>query len=120
MSTGLFIAAVAPGAKAAQKSHNILASLTMAQAALESGWGKHTYDGNNLFGIKSNGWKGRTVTIRTAKEDKNGNRYYINAAFRAYNSWADSIAGHAEFLSAIKRYANIIGCTNYRTACALI
>lgn len=115
-----FITAVSPGAQTGQKQHGILASLSIAQAILESGWGVHTYGANNLFGIKANGWTGKTVTIRTAEEDAKGNRYYINAAFRAYDSWADSIADHAAFLRSNNRYANLIGNTNYKAVCALI
>lgn len=118
MSTSSFIAAVSPGAKAAQKSRKILASLSIAQAALESGWGVHA-PGNMLFGIKANGWTGKTQVLTTT-EEINGKTITIKDTFRAYDSWAESIADHAAFLASNSRYANLIGNTNYKAVCALI
>jgi flagellum-specific peptidoglycan hydrolase FlgJ len=46
-----FIIKIKDGAIAAQKKYSILASLTIAQAILETGWGKSSI-GNNIFGIK--------------------------------------------------------------------
>ena len=98
LSTQSFINQIAPGAQTAMKQHGILASLTIAQAALESGWGGHTYGANNLFGIKANGWPGRTVLISTREQAADGSYYTIKALFRAYDSWAQSVDDHALFL----------------------
>lgn len=50
----LFIERIAPMAMVNMRIYGILASVTIAQAALESGWGAHA-PGNNLFGIKGVG-----------------------------------------------------------------
>ena len=51
-----------------EKSHKIPALLTLAQAALESGWGEHA-PGNNFFGIKAGTkWTGPTQTLMTSEE----------------------------------------------------
>lgn len=118
MTPKQFITAVSPGAQSAQKSQGILASLSIAQACLESGWGVHA-PCNNLFGIKTNGWKGKVQTL-TTKEVIKGKTITIKDTFRAYNSWSQSIADHAAFLRANSRYANLIGRTAYKTVCALI
>lgn len=115
MDVNKFIALVAPGAISARKKYGILASVTIAQAAVESGWGSHA-PGNNLFGIKANGWKGRVVNLLTGEYIK-GKYIKITAAFRAYNSWTESVTDHAAFLVANKRYKNILGQKNFKTAC---
>jgi hypothetical protein len=118
MMTKAFISKVGSGAQAAQKTYGILASLSIAQAILESGWGLHA-PGNMLFGIKANGWTGKTQVL-TTKEYVNGKAITIKDTFRAYTSWTDSIIDHAAFLVANRRYANLVNCTNYKTACVLI
>ncbi len=100
----------------------ILASLTAAQAGIESAWGNSglTQKANNLFGIKANkAWKGMYVTMQT-KEYVNGRYITVDAKFRAYASWGESINDHSKFLRDNKRYANLIGVTDYRLACKLI
>ena len=52
MTPAEFIAQILPGAQACQRATGIPASITIAQAALETGWGKDVM-GNNLFGIKA-------------------------------------------------------------------
>jgi flagellum-specific peptidoglycan hydrolase FlgJ len=118
MISALFIAKIRPGAQIAQKKRGILASLTIAQAILESGWGGHA-PGNNLFGIKANGTTGKTQILRT-REVIGGKSVYINAVFRAYDSWAQSVDDHAVFLTRNSRYKNLIGKTDYREVCGLI
>ncbi len=115
MNTGKFISTVAPGAQATMRSRGIVSSLTIAQAALESGWGVHA-PGNNLFGIKAHGWSGATQILKT-EEYVGGKPVMIRDVFRVYDSWAKSIEDHAAFLSKNSRYKNIIGVLNYRTVC---
>ncbi|MGG4346430.1 glucosaminidase domain-containing protein [Paenibacillus lautus] len=76
----------------------IPASLTIAQAALESAWGISglTIKGNNLFGIKGKGPAG-SCTMQTT-EYKNGKPIKVDAAFRAYNNWGESIADHTKLI----------------------
>ncbi|OPJ64136.1 glucosaminidase domain-containing protein [Clostridium oryzae] len=122
MSKKTFIKKVYPAAKAAMKKYDILASLTIAQAILESAWGrsKLTRKANNLFGIKADSsWKGKKVVMKTGEQRKNGRRYVVNAAFRKYENWADSIEDHGRFLSA-ERYSKVRGERDYRKACRAI
>lgn len=100
----------------------ILASLTGAQALIESNKGNSglTQKANNLFGIKANGtWSGPYVEMNT-KENYNGKLVTVKAKFRAYGSWEESINDHSNFLLVNKRYANLRGVTDYKTACVLI
>lgn len=85
------------------KVYKILPSITIAQAILESSWGKSilSKDFNNLFGIKADKyWNGEYVTLET-KEHVDTT---INDKFRKYNDKKQSIADHAKFLSENKRY----------------
>lgn len=100
----------------------ILASLTGAQALIESNKGNSglTKKANNLFGIKADKrWTGPFVVMKT-KENVNGKLITVDARFRAYNSWEESINDHSNFLLVNKRYSNLIGVTDYKTACILI
>lgn len=85
-------------------------SVKLAQAALESGWGKYAA-GNNLFGIKAAGfkspyWNGDYVTSRTT-EYENGQFVPQTSKFRKYASISDSIKDHNVFLQTYDRYANV-------------
>lgn len=98
-----FVAKVAPLAQDTHKSHGVPASVTIAQAALESGWGEHA-PGNNLFGIKADrSWTG-PATYKSTSEVIRGQRVQVTAAFRAYLSWAGSLNDHADFLRKNPRY----------------
>ncbi|MBW4080869.1 glycoside hydrolase family 73 protein [Paenibacillus sp. S150] len=98
MTESEFIAKIVPFAVADMKQSNIAASLTIAQAALESGWGSSglTVRANNLFGIKGRGPAG-SITIQTT-EYQNGKAVQVSAAFRAYNNWGESVADHSELI----------------------
>jgi flagellum-specific peptidoglycan hydrolase FlgJ len=115
MDVNSFIDTVASGAISTMHSRGILASLSIAQAALESGWGFHA-PGNNLFGIKANGFKGTTQVITTTEVIK-GKKVIMKDKFRVYPSWAASIEDHAVFLVTNSRYKNLIGNRDYRIAC---
>jgi flagellum-specific peptidoglycan hydrolase FlgJ len=79
------------------------ASVTVAQAILESGWGKHTIgQAKNLFGIKGRGPAG-SVRAPTP-EFLNGKWGTVDANFAKYNSFAQSVTEHARFLLKNKRY----------------
>ena len=111
-----FIARIKDGAIAAQKQYGVPASLTIAQAILETGWGKSSV-GNNIFGIKASpSWTGKTVTCRTG-EVYGGQKVTISGTFRAYDSIADSIVDHARVIVDNACYHNIIGCKDYRQVC---
>lgn len=117
-----FLAIIKPFVIADMQRTKILASLTAAQGIKESKYGNSglTQKGNALFGIKATkSWKGKTVTMPTT-EYYNGVKTTVNAAFRAYDSWAESITDHSDFLLSNKRYSNLIGVTDYQQACKLI
>lgn len=95
----------------------ILPSIILAQAILESASGTSglTKDSNNLFGIKGD-YNGQYVLYRTMEYDSSGNSYYIDAKFRKYPSWTESLNDHAQFLLKNSRYKKVIGEKNYKTA----
>jgi flagellum-specific peptidoglycan hydrolase FlgJ len=118
-----FIAQVGAFAAADMSGSGILASLTVAQAVLESGWGKSALalKANSLFGIKAGAdWKGRVFNSKTQECYDGVNFIEVDAAFRAYDSWEQSIADHSAFLTGKMRYAAVVGETDYKTACAAI
>ncbi len=98
-----FISAVAPAARASAAKTHIPASFTVAEGALESGWGVHA-PGMNLFGIKADpSWHG-AVTIQRTREFLRGAWTFVDARFRAYTDWLGSIEDHAAFLLSNPRY----------------
>lgn len=102
-----FIAAIAPDAVKDWHHSGVPASLTIAQAALESNWGSSglARQANNLFGIKGTGPAGSVMMPTT--EYRNGSPIRMNAPFRKYRSWAESIADHTRLLQN-KRYAGVL------------
>lgn len=101
-----FIDTIKPAAQACHAATGIPASFTIAQAALESGWGTSalTANGKNLFGIKADSsWGGDRIEMRTA-EYVGGQKVMESAYFRAYPDWQGSIDDHAKFLQDNKRY----------------
>ena len=105
--------------------HQILPSLSAAQAVIESGWGGSALSKApywNQFGIKpGNDWTGRTVNMRTPEYTAGGVKYYINADFRAYDSIEDSLKDHAAFFSnepwRKNNYKAVVGERDYKKAC---
>ena len=96
-------------AKESWKKTGMSAALQTAQSILESGWGQSVpvdkYSGKvsyNLFGIKGKGPAG-TVTYNTW-EVYNGQTYYVDARFRAYNNVEESWTDHKNFLLDSSRY----------------
>ncbi len=109
-----FVARMGPSARAASAASGVPAPLILAQAALESGWGKREIraeDGSqsfNLFGIKADrGWKGPTVEISTT-EYVDGEPQKVRAKFRAYASYDEAFADYAKFITRNPRYANVL------------
>lgn len=116
-----FISKIAPAAVSDRERTGIPASLTIAQAALESGWGKSglTQKANNLFGIKGQGPAG-SVLMPTI-EYYSGNHYHVTAKFRAYHNWLESITDHSNLIlngtpDNPRRYHNVINA-EYKEAC---
>ncbi|MGG1879976.1 glucosaminidase domain-containing protein [Paenibacillus cisolokensis] len=93
-----FIDKLAPIATEDMRRYGVPASLTLAQAILESNWGKSglTQQANNLFGIKGTGPAG-SVTMQTT-EYRGQTPYRTNAQFRKYNNWQESVADHTKLI----------------------
>ena len=119
-STDEFLAKIKPMVIADMQKTGILASLTAAQALIESNKGNSglTQKANNLFGMKGS-YNGQSVTMPTT-EYYNGVKYTVNAAFRKYPSWADSIADHSGLFNRSSRYANLRGLKDYKLACKYV
>lgn len=106
-----FIAKIAKAAQESEKTSKIFSSFTIAQAALESGWGSRVV-GCNLFGIKADkSWFGDIVDIPTHEVIK-GVRTAVKCKFRAYPDWLCSINDHAKFLTGNPRYKSAFACMN--------
>lgn len=100
-------------AQAAHRSTGVPAELILAQAALETGWGRHeipTRDGgnsHNLFGIKAGSrWQGETTEI-TTHEVIGGQRQRIRDDFRVYGSFEDAFTDYARLISENPRYVSV-------------
>lgn len=120
-----------------QKKSGILASVSMAQFILESGYGKSelALGANNLFGMKKSlsgntwsgsAWDGSSIyTKKTQEQNADGSYVTITADFRRYGCIEDSIADHSAYLLGAKngsklRYEGLKGCTDYKKAAQII
>lgn len=109
-----FAAFLAPMAQGLYRSHNILPSITIAQAAEETGWGRYAI-GNNIFGVKAfSDWKGKKINART-HEFYGGTKSNVDAWFRDYDSIEDCMADRGKVLSH-SRYNAVRSATNYADA----
>lgn len=113
-----FVSRMLPAAERASQASGVPAQLIMAQAALESGWGRREIrmeDGSssfNVFGIKADrSWKG-PVAESTTTEYVNGVAQKTRASFRAYGSYEEAFTDYARFLTTNPRYANVLATDN--------
>lgn len=98
-----WVAKMMAGAEGTAAKIGISPEAIVAQAALESGWGKAAI-GNNVFGIKADAsWTGPRQNVRT-REVLNGQEVFINDDFRDYATVQASIEDHFAFLSKNSRY----------------
>ena len=128
---------VGPLFTADQKKSGILASVSLAQFILESGYGKTelAQKANNVFGMKKelsgntwdgSAWDGKSVYTKKTQEQKpDGTVYTVTADFRMYPCIEDSIADHSAYLlgaraGAAPRYEGLRGCADYREAVRII
>ena len=112
MTPAEFIMRLSKPAMESQIKSGVPACITIAQAALESGWGESglAKTGNNLFGIKADSrWRGETLTFDT-KEFLKGQWVVVPAKWRKYASWQASIEDHAAFLKCNPRYLPCFQC----------
>lgn len=83
----------------------------IAQAILESGWGKSSLASkyHNYFGLKCGGaWKGKSVNMATKEEYKVGTLTNIRDNFRVYDSMESGVKGYFDFINT-SRYTNLKG-----------
>ena len=99
----------------ASRSTGIPPHFLVAQAALESGWGKSEIrraDGSssfNLFGVKAGkNWDGGVVEVATT-EYVGGRAIRANEKFRSYGSYAEAFQDYANLLRSNPRYGNVMG-----------
>jgi hypothetical protein len=105
----VFLNSAARAAMSASARTGVPASVTVAQAILESDWGRSTlaqYAGN-YFGIKATGGLGNdgVVWMPTVEYDADGQVYETISAFRAYRTLTDSLIDHDLLLRGASRYA---------------
>lgn len=105
-----FVEHLWPLAKDAAEKLGVSPEVILAQAALETGWGKKiTRDmsgssSHNLFNIKADGrWNGEHATVSTL-EFRDGVAMREQANFRAYASFADSFSDYVTFMRQSPRY----------------
>jgi flagellar protein FlgJ len=109
-----FVQQHSQAAETASSETGIPAAFMLAQAALETGWGKREIIGrdgthsHNLFGIKAGAnWKGPTVDVNTT-EYIGGQPRRVVQSFRAYASEAESFADYAKLMKDSPRYASVV------------
>ena len=114
MQIDQFVARMAAPAQSASQACGVPARLILAQAALESGWGRREIRGDdgsqshNLFGIKAGkSWKGPVVEAVTT-EYVDGVPQRTKAVFRAYGSYDEAFADYAKFMTGNPRYAQVL------------
>lgn len=110
-----FVAALYPHAEVVGAELGVDPRAIVAQAALETGWGKHMIADDagrnsfNFFGIKADSrWQGDSVEVMT-HEYRQGVRVNETASFRSYASLEDGLRDYADFLSGNSRYQDAIG-----------
>ncbi len=109
-----FVNRLWPSALEASRATGIPAHFMIAQAALETGWGKselRNADGKptyNLFGIKAGrSWNGAVAEAPTT-EFVNGVAQKSVERFRSYNSYAEAFNDYASLLASNPRYAGVL------------
>lgn len=131
-----FIEEIGAMAKADMAKRGICAAVTVAQAILESGWGKSdlAVKAKNIFGMKcslsgntwpGSSWDGKSSYNKSTGEYYSGSYTSVKADFRVYKNWSESVADHSAYLAGAKRgsalrYAGLVGCTDYRKAAQII
>lgn len=115
-----FFAALGPQATDAQRRTGIPASITLAQAAIESAWGESrlAVEGKNLFGIKAGkAWKGPVLQMPT-REYIGKEWRTVLAPWRVYPNWQASMEDHARFLLENPRYTPALRLVDHARAFA--
>lgn len=113
-----FVEQLWPSAEAAAAELGLAPEALLAQAALETGWGRHVMrhgsgeSSHNLFGIKADRrWSGDSVRVETL-EYREGVPLKTRADFRAYASYEESFNDYVAFLQSNPRYADALKTTD--------
>lgn len=93
-SPSAFFKALLPAAIESEKKYGVPAAVTLAQAALESGWARSPIGGYNIFGIKGRGPAG-TVNVST-QEYLKGRYVTIKDNFARYNNFYEAVSAHGK------------------------
>ncbi|QIL50971.1 glycoside hydrolase family 73 protein [Weissella coleopterorum] len=116
-----FIQRIAPEAQDIQTQTGIRASISIAQAGLESDWGQSTlaYKYNNFFGVKASAGM-QSISLSTSEYEDN-KWVKVKAPFRVYSSWQASMEDHADLLlrgttDNPNRYARVVSGENVEEA----
>lgn len=116
-----FLNELSPHAQEIQEKHGILTSITLAQAILESDWGQSglAQKANNLFGVK--GKPPQPIVTMSTKEFVDGEWIEVDANFRKYKDWNESLDAHAElFLNGTTwnedKYNGVVAADDYKKA----
>ena len=117
-SPDAFVATMLPMAQQAADRIGVDPLYLVAQAALETGWGKSVMrqqDGSsshNLFGIKATGsWQGAQARAITS-EFKGGQMVKETADFRSYDSYQDSFHDLVTLLQSNNRYKEVLNAAD--------
>lgn len=105
-----FVSEIWPHALRVSQRTGLDPRLVVAQAALETGWGKSAPN-NNYFGIKSHGRDGGSV--QSTQEFENGQMVSRNANFRAYDGIGQSADDYAGFLESNPRYKPLLNARGF-------
>ena len=93
-----FLRNIIPAAQNVARGKDIYTSVMIAQAALESGWGTSALSkapNHNLFGVKGS-YNGQSVNMQTLEDSGGQNYYSIQADFRKYPSYQESLEDYAD------------------------
>ena len=127
-----FLRTIGSLARADYYQTDVLASVTLAQAIYESGWGRYSLPvgGHNLFGIKAfHTWSGKVYDQSTSMLYASYDDFLVSAgishvntvsAWRAHENWAESVGVHSALFHEESKYAAVIGEKNYKTCAQAI
>ena len=109
-----FVRQLHPYAEQAAKELGVEPKVLLAQAALETGWGRSLIknsDGSNsfnLFNIKADkSWQGKQAQVSTL-EFEQGIAKKVNAGFRSYASFQESFQDYVDFIKNNPRYGDAL------------
>jgi Muramidase (flagellum-specific) len=109
-----FVKRLQPYAEQAARELGVEPKALLAQAALESGWGRSVIKNRNgsnsynLFNIKADkAWQGKQAQVAALEFDQ-GIPKKVNSGFRVYDSFAESFSDYVNFIKSNPRYGNAL------------